>query len=192
MSEQMDSQKLLVDAVNVLLQTINQLPIEDEEDFDILAEARQAKETLFEVKRAVLSEKWDVNTDTDYIFPIDEEGYIDIPVNVLELSSASGDLIVREWQLYSKSVQSSIFDEEQKVDVVWDIEFNNLPHALRHYITMRAANTFSNRTIGDKKADAFTKDEVHAAYLSARRSDRRTKKPNILNSKFGLAHKRFR
>ena len=191
MSEMLDTQHLLLNAVNILLKTINELPIENESDFDVIVEARLARDTIFEVKRAVLAEKWDINTDKDYSLPLTvPENMIPVPANVLDLSSADGDLINRNWRLYSKSRQSHIFDSAQTVDIVWDMMFNSLPHPLRHYITIRAARIFAARTIGDEKAVTYTVADEEDAHLAARRSEGRTGNYNMLNSgQYGTNYK---
>jgi hypothetical protein len=190
MSEMMNTEHLLLDAVNILLETINEQPIEDEADFDVIIEARTARSKLYEVKRAVLSEEWDFNRDTNYVFPTDNEGMIAVPSNVLDISGNNGDVIMRNWRLYSKSRQSHIFDEAVTCDVVWDMPFNSLSHPIRHYITIRAARIFSARLIGDSAAIQFNEIDEEDARLACRRSESRTGKYNMLTSgSYGVNNK---
>ena len=182
MSEMLNTEHLLLDAVNILLGTINEQPIEVEEDFDAIIEARIAREVLFEVKRAVLSEQWDFNTDKNYIFPIDANNMIPVPSNVLDITGNNGDVIMRNWRLYSKSAQSSIFEEEVSCDVTWDVMFDSITHPIRHYITIRAARVFAARTIGDSGAIQFNSVDEEDARLAARRSESRTGQFNMLTS----------
>jgi hypothetical protein len=187
MSEIINTEKLLLDSVNILLKAINQLPIETEADYDVLIEARLARDTLIEVKRAVLSEGWDFNTDKNYLLPIDNQGMIPVPSNVLDLQAVAGNnLIIRDWRLYDKDRQSFVFDEAQKVNIIWDMDFNSLTHPIRHYITIRAARIFISRTIGDTTAVGFTQLDEEDAYLACRRSESRTNKYNMFRSPFGV------
>ena len=179
-------ENLLLDAVNILLETINELPIEDEAEFEDFLEARQARSKIVEVTRAVLAEKWDINTDTNYIFPLDVQGMIPVPYNVLNISGNRGDVIMRNWKLYSRSDQSHVFEEEVPCEVVWLFDFNELTHPLRHYITIRAARIFSARTIGDKVAIGFNEIDEEDARVSARRSEGFTGKFNMLSGTYGL------
>ncbi len=185
MSEMLNTEHILLDAVNILLGTINEQPIEVEEDFDAILEARIAREVLFEVKRAVLSEQWDFNTDKNYIFPIDVGDMIPVPSNVLDIAGNNGDVIMRNWRLYSKSAQSSIFEEEVACNVTWDMMFDSITHPIRHYITIRAARVFAARTIGDDKAIQFNAVDEEDARLSARRSESRTGQYNMLSGSYG-------
>ena len=191
MSEMLNTEGILLDAVNILLNTINEASIETEQDFDIILEARVARDTLFEVKRAVLSEGWDFNRDEDYIFPITPvTGMIPVPTNVLDVSGGSGDIIMRNWRLYSKSNQSHIFDTEQSCTVIWDVTFDSISHALRHYITIRAARIFTSRTIGDAASNSYTTTDEEDALTAARRSEGRTGEFNMLTSgQFGNDYK---
>jgi len=175
-------ENLLLDSVNILLETINELPLETETDYALMLEARQARAKIVEVTRAVLSEGWDFNKDTDWIFPRDMQGMIPVPTNVLDLTASRSDVIVRNQKLYSKSDQSHIFTEEVPCDVIWLFDFNTLTHPLRHYITIRAARIFMSRTIGDKEAVAFNEMDEEDARQAARRSETRTGGYNMLTS----------
>jgi len=176
-----DSAKFFLYSVNVLLQSIGELSITTEADIAQVVEAQQAAEVLEETKQAVLADGWEVNYDKDYWFPIDTTGAINVPANVLDLSSRDRNLIIRDWKLYDKSNQTSIFTEAQKVDVYWNLDFNTLPHPLRYYITTRAARVFQARTIMDTSIYGFTQNDEDLAYSAARRSETRNTGGNMLD-----------
>jgi len=180
-----DTQKLFLDAVNVLLQSIGEAPLEDEADINEVFEARIAASVIVEVKKEILSDNWDFNRDKSYELSPDTNGVIAIPANILDLSSADADLIVRGWKLYSKSNQTVEFDEPQTVDIVWDMAFNNLTHPIRNYITIASARVFAARQVGDQVTLAYTREDETKARMIARRSDSRTTKDNIDRSSYG-------
>ena len=182
MLDPFNQETLLLDGVNILLETINALPIEDEAGYEYVLEARQARSKIVEVTRAVLSEGWDFNRDSNYIFPLDSEGKIPVPANVLDLTANRSDVIVRNWLLYSKSDQSHIFEEEVPCDVVWYFDFETLTHPLRHYITIRAARIFAARTIGETATIKYNEVDEEDARIAARRSESRTGQYNMLTS----------
>ena len=186
MEDPINQETLMLDAVNILLETINELPIEDELEYEGFLEARQARSKIIEVTRAVLAEKWDFNTDKNYVFPIDANGMIPVGTNVLNIVGNRGDVIMRNWKLYSRKDQSHVFEEEVPCDVVWLFDFNNLTHPLRHYITIRAARIFAARTIGDKEIIAFNEIDEEDARLAARRSETFTGKHNMLDGLYGI------
>lgn len=181
-----DSSKLLLTSINILLQTINELPIENTDDLANSTTAQLAEMTIIEVKKEVLSQGWHFNTDLSYPFPPDTNGYINIPSNVLDITSNTGNIIMRDWKLYDKESFSFKFDSSVPCDVIWDMDFNSLTHPIRYYITIKASRTFQARTIGDQTSFAYTDKDLEDAYLSARYSEGRTGKYNMLTSSFGL------
>ena len=188
LDQQLDSTKFFLYAVNVLLQVIGERPIADDVELAEIEEAQQASSVLIEVKKEVLSEGWDFNTDEGYTFPTDLAGYISVPSTVLDIASADGDVVVRDWRLYSKSNQSAIFTEPQDMNVIWDMDFNTLTHPIRNFIMIRAARKFQARQIGGGDAYTFTSQEEEEAYLIARRSEGFTGQYNILTSEYGSSN----
>ena len=184
-----DSSKLLLSAINVLLQTINELPIEDDTDLANSTTGQLAEMTIIEVKKKVLSEGWDFNTDKNYPFPPDLSNEIAIPYNVLDIVASGGkNYVMRDWRLYNKDDFSFEFEEAVDCDVVWDMDFNSLTHPLRQYITLKASRVFQARQIGDQVSYAYTVKEVEEAYISARESESRTGKYNMLTSIYGTTY----
>ena len=186
MEDPIVQENLLLGAVNILLESINELPIEDEAEYENFIEARQARSKIVEVTRAVLAERWDFNTDKNYTFPLDSQGMIPVGNNVLDIVGNRGDVIMRNWKLYSRRNQSHVFDDEVPCDVVWLFDFNEISHPIRHYITIRAARIFMARTIGDKEAIGFNEVDEEDARLSARRSETFTGQHNMLKGTYGI------
>ena len=188
LDQQFDSTKFFLYAVNVLLQSIGERPIQDDVELAEIEEAQQASSVLIEVKKEVLSEGWDFNTYDGYTFPTDIAGYIGVPSTALDITSADGDIVVRDWRLYSKSNQSAIFTEPQDMNVIWDMDFNTLTHPIRNFIMIRASRKFQARQIGGTEAHSFTSQEEEEAYLIARRSEGFTGQYNILTSEYGSSN----
>ena len=189
LDQQLDSTKFFLYAVNILLQAIGERPIADDIELAEVEEAQQASSVLIEVKKEVLSEGWDFNTDENYVFPPDMAGYISVPSNIiLDITSPDGDIVVRDWRLYSKSDQTAIFTEPQEMSVIWDMDFNTLTHPLRNFIMIRAARKFQARQIGGGDAYTFTSREEEEAYLIARRSEGFTGQYNMLTSAYGTTN----
>ena len=190
LDQQYDSSKFFLYSVNVLLQMINQLPVNDDVELAEVLEAQLASSVLIETKKEVLAAGWDFNRDVNYAFPPDISGYISIPANVLDIVDTTGDIIMRDWRLYSKSNQTALFTDAVSVDVLWDMEFNNLTHPLRNYITTRAARKFQARTVMDTSVYSYSQADEDDAYLAARRSESFTGKYNMLSSgDFGATYK---
>jgi hypothetical protein len=188
-----DSSKFLLTAINILLQTINELPIESDTDLTYSTTGQLAEMVIIEVKKAVLAGGWDFNTDEGYEFPIDSTGEIPVPFNVLDITSSGlKKIIMRDWRLYDKSLFTNKFEESVPCNVVWDMDFNSLSHPIRHYITIRSARIFQARTIGDTASYSYTTKDEEDAFVSAKMSEGRTGKYNIINSSFGIQLKGLR
>ncbi len=182
---QYDSSKFFLASVNVMLQMINELPISDDVELAEILEAQLAASVLIETKKEVLAEGWDVNKDLAYSFPQDASGFIAVPANVLDISSSDGNIIMRNWNLYNKEKQTSIFLEPQDMDVIWDLDFNSITHPLRNFITVRAARKFQARTIMNVDVYGYSQSDEEDAYLVARRSEGNTGRYNMLTSTYG-------
>ena len=190
LDQQHDSSKFFLYAVNVMLQMINELPISDDVELAEILEAQLAASVLIETKKEVLASGWDINTDKAYTFPQDANGYIPVPYNVLNATDSAGDIIVRDWKLYSQSNQTSIFDGPQEMDIIWDLDFNTLTHPIRNFITVRAARKFQARTVMDTNVYGYSERDEQEAYTAARRSESFTGQYNMLTSgTFGTNYK---
>lgn len=185
LDQQYDSSKFFLASVNVMLQMINELPVSNDVELAEILEAQVASSVLIETKKEVLSDGWDFNQDKNYEFPQDSNGFIAIPANVLDISSTDGDIIMRNWNLYSKKDQTAIFDKPQKMDVIWDLDFNTLSHPIRNYITIRAARKFQARTIMDTNVYGYSQKDEEDAYIVARRSEGFTGRYNMLTDTYG-------
>lgn len=180
-----DSSKLLLTAINILLQNINELPIESDTDLSNSTTGKLAEMTIIEVKKKVLAEGWNFNTDESYLFPIDVNGEIPIPYNVLDIVATNDTYTMRDWKLYDKVNATFKFEDSVPCNVIWDMDFNSLTHPLRDYITIRSARVFQARTIGDELGYKFSQADEENSYLLARTSESRTGKYNMLNGLYG-------
>lgn len=172
-------------AINVMLQTIGEEQLAPDDDISSLIEASTAESILIEAKMAVLSEKWDINTDENFTLAVDQDGYINVPTNILDLTADSGDIVIRDWQLYSRERQSRKFTESVKCDIVWNMDFNTLTHPVRYYITIRAARIFQARTIGDTSVYQFSRQDEADAKMAAKLSNGFTGQYNMLKEGHG-------
>lgn len=181
-----DSLKFSLYAINILLQSINELPVNSDVEVADLLEAQIAESVLEETKKEVLAMGWDTNSDKDWTFMPDTAGHIALGSNILNISDSLGQYFMRDWLLYDKKNQTFKFEEAVKCDVTWDIDFNSLPHAIRYYITMKASRTFQYRQVGDTAQFQFSSEDISDAYISARHSESFTGKYSLKGGEFGL------
>ena len=185
LDQQNDTSKLLLYSVNVMLQAIGERPVKDDTELANILEAQIAASVLIETKKEVLAEGWDFNLDENYTFVQDSEGYITVPYNVLDITDVSGDIVNRDFRLYSKSGQTAKFSEPQTVNVIWDLDFNSLNQPIRNFITIRAARKFLGRQVMDTSVYGFLERDEQEAFIAARRSEGFTGQYNMLTSGYG-------
>lgn len=147
-------------AVNTIISNIGQAPVTNLESGNPLVE--MAEQILDEITIAVLAEGWEYNTERGYPFTPDSNKEIVIPDNVLQLDTKPGDgtqTVIRNGKLYDRVKHTYTFDGQQKLDVQWLFDFEDLPEAFKNYITIRAANVFAGRSVGSQEAVSFGQRE---------------------------------
>lgn len=121
-----------------------------------------AEQILDEITRSTLAEGWEHNTERAYPFTPAADGTITIPTNVLTIDDTPGSgtqTVIRDGKLYDRIAHSYTFTGQQKLDVTWLFDFEELPEAFKNYITIRAANVFAGRSVGSQEAVTFGQRE---------------------------------
>lgn len=147
-------------AVNVVLSNVGQAPVTTIDNDNPMVV--MAANVLDEVTNSVQSEGWTYNTERDYPFTPDTTKKINIPSNVLQIDTPPTsrlDVVIREGKLYNKREHTYNFDEQIKVDVIWLVQFDDMPEAFKQYVTMRAANLYAGRAVGSNEAVRFGERE---------------------------------
>ncbi|ABP87947.1 tail protein [Synechococcus phage Syn5] len=173
-------------AVNIVLTNIGMAPVTLIDSNNPMVATAQT--ILDEVSGSVQSEGWSYNTERAYPFIKDNTGRIAIPSNVLSLDCASTskyDLIIRGGFLYDKAGHTDVFTENLELDVVWCFEFDDLPEAVKNYITIRAANLFAGRAVGSAEAVKYSQREEAAARAAIIEYETQQGDYNMLESESG-------
>ncbi len=155
-------------AVNIVLSNIGQAPVSTLDNPNPMV--TMAANTISEVSNSVQSEGWVFNTETDYPFTPDVDGFIYIPDNVLQLDTdylSVLDVVIREGRLYDKRAHSYSFSKQLNLNVIWLVRFEDMPAAFAQYVTMRAANLFAGRSVGSSEAVKFGEREEAQARAAA-------------------------
>ena len=140
-----------------------------------------AQSTLRQVCREVQAEGWMFNTETEYPINLDSNNHCIIPNNVLQIDLNhfkhlnDFDVVKRSdngvMKLYDLIEHRFNFENTSEaklyVDVIWMVDFEDVPQAFKDYITTRAARIASNRMINDPKAaELMSTDESLARALA--------------------------
>ena len=171
-----------LEAINKMLNAINEDNVMSDLELAEHLRGELAEETLNRNKKNVLSEGWDFNTDDDWVFAPTQTGGIGIPENVLDISSADGRYMMRDWRLYDKKLKTYDFPLDAQIlcRVVWDFDFNDLTHPMARYITAMAAREFQMTIIGDETIDTKMEKEENKARIVLAESEDLTGSHNML------------
>jgi len=131
-----------------------------------------ALNTLREVSREVQAEGWSFNKEYDYPITPDNNNEIQIPNNVLQMDlnttrtvNLNRDSVNRGGKLYDRKAHSYKWtDETVYVDILWELDWGEIPEPIQAFIIARAASIVSSRIIGDpnqyqmlQQKEAFTR-----------------------------------
>lgn len=149
-----------LDAVNLMLDTIGEPPVnslEDVTDEDVAMAIRM----LGVVSRNFQTRGWEFNSETNYPMSPDINGEITLATNIARLDATNPgiDVTVRGNRLYDKTNRRYTFTQDVKVDVVWLLPYEEIPQAARDYIAIKAARQFQRRIQGDAVVEQYTAQE---------------------------------
>ena len=184
-----------LDAVNSILMSVGESPVNTISDPQS-PEVAIAQSTLRQVCREVQAEGWVFNTEHEYPITLDSSKHCLVPVNVLEIDlshARHGDHfnVVRKndngvTKLYDKVEHRYNFDNvnENKLycDILWMIDFEDLPQVFKDYITIRASRIASNRMVSDPKAAELIGTDEALARALAVEYDTRVADHNIFSN----------
>jgi len=158
-----------LEAVNTMISVIGEAPINTLTGVSLPISAIQAQAALEETSRAIQSEGWHCNTEHEYeLTPDAVTKKITLPQNTLKfdldpLLYTNVDPVQRGLKLYDRKNHTEQWDSSVKGTITFELEFEDLPEQIRHYVAVKAARVFANRFIGTREIEGFTlRDEVEA------------------------------
>ena len=168
-----------LDAVNSILMSVgessvNTLTVQS-------PEVTIAQSTLRQVCREVQAEGWKFNTENEYPITLDTNNHCVVPNNVLQIDlnhfkhlndydvvKRSDNGIVKLYDLIEHRFNFEDTSEGKLyVDIIWMIDFEDVPQVFKDYITQRASRIASTRMVNDPQAvELMTVDETLARALA--------------------------
>lgn len=126
-------------------------------------EVSLAIDILDETIRELLQDSYVFNTEREVVLTPNVSNNISVPSNYVQIWNTGNDYVIRNGLLYSMVDKTSTFTSEVTVDVVYLLDFEDLPEAAKNYCKIRAARVYSDRMVGAKDIRAFTQqDEIEA------------------------------
>ena len=117
-----------------------------------------------------------LNSEKKYTLTRANDNTITVPSNTLQVDTEVNkyidiDIVQRGTSLYDKKNHRNTFTQDLEVDIVFLLDFTELPEQFRQWITIRAARKMAARFVGSGEIEVFTlRDEMEAKAM-ARRSN---------------------
>ncbi len=198
------------EAVNQMLRSINEQPVQDlgSGQFD----AEQAEAMLNETSRLIQVEGWHANTRRAVSLTRDANNIFGLGVNVLSIDSVNPTSGRREgspnpssfidvgMRRSSDDTQYLLYDVDNDtetwasgpttmtVDIVEFLEFKDLPVALQGYIYKQAAHDFQKAAVASQVLFAFTQEDVNISMARAVQEDMANDDRNMLRHSSDSLH----
>jgi hypothetical protein len=178
-------------AINQMLTGIGQAPVVS---LDIAnPEISTAISVLESVSREVQGEGWHFNTEIKYPFTPDANNEIVVPDNVLQISDnkianvQEYQTVLRGGKLYDKIAHTFQFTAPSPIycDVVWFVEFEDLPQVFKDYITQRATRVFVASVVGSKEMFQFNQQDEGILRANCIAYDTNTSEVNVFGVETG-------
>ena len=162
-----------LEAVNIVLDCMGENPVNTlEAGSGKPRQAVLAERQLDNTSREIQTRGWHFNTEKKYDLVRDANDKITLASNVLKVDTEVNkytdiDVVQRGNTLYDKKNHTDTFTQDLEVDIVFYLEWTQLPEAFRNWIAIRAGRKMNARYLGDGEGEVFTlRDEMEAKRLA--------------------------
>lgn len=179
-----------LNAVNAMLRAIGETPINSLDDTRA-ADALVAIDVLDEVTRGVQLRGWQFNTDDEFPLPVSSTSpfNLTVPDNILSITASecesSRNLTTRGNRIYDRDNHTFSFEgvSSIKFNIIWLLDFDDMPEAVRRYVAVRSARKFIDDAIGDDSLHIYKERDEMLAKTHAEREERRNNPLNIFSNR---------
>jgi len=172
-----------LEAVNFMLESIGELPV-NTLDTPGVTEASLAYSNLIDTSRNFQARGWHFNTEQDYPLALNESYQVPVPTNTLKLETMDRTLqvIQRGTKLYDKKNHTYTFTTAPLVEISFFLSFDELPQAVRHYVTVVASRSFQRSVIGSDTLNGLTQEDELKALSAVMEQEADIARYSIFNS----------
>jgi hypothetical protein len=177
-----------LDAVNVMLQSIGQAPV-NTLSVEGITDVSNARLILHNTSREVQQRGWHCNTDEELPLTPDVNGKITYPPDALSADPERGeglDLTARSdagvLRFYDRKEHTFVIGRTVKFTVIRFLPFETLPQSLRTHIMARAARRFQSTVVGSQILWQFTREYEAECQVEAERDELRNADNNTFDS----------
>lgn len=157
-----------LEAVNLMLSVIGELPVDDLRLSETNADVRMALQLLRSATRALQVRGWQFNTNLAVTLDRGPDGTIKLPANAVRCVPAEDvpqdvRFSIRGQKLYDIRRNSYVWDQDVVCDVTILLPFDDLPEPVRYYLAEKAGQRFQSRSVGSETLYAFTREDLQDA-----------------------------
>lgn len=149
-----------------MLTAIGEAPINQLDEATV--DSAVAVATLDETSRNVQAIGWHFNTEPDFPLAKNEDGTITVSSDIVRIDVDSNqypsvDVVQRNGKLYDRKNHTYTFTIELKAEIIRLLDWDELPHPFRAYVTAKAARIFQQRMVGSNElSQQLAQDELTA------------------------------
>ena len=178
-----------LEAVNTMLTSIGEIPVSSITS-STTNDVSIAIQILDHVSREVQSRGWFFNTDINYSLVPNNSNQIALPANALRVelaeSSRLHNYVERNRKLYDRVNNTYTITNTVKVNIVFLLDFEELPEVARHYIMIRASRIFQDRMLVSAELHKFHEVDELQAYMNLKETEGDIGRHNILTGNYDV------
>ena len=131
---------------------------------------------------------WHFNTEENYTFYPDKDGFIYIPADVHRIVFPSGcrRYAKKGNRLYDKVKGTFKIGFKVTANIIRIVPFEEMPLTFRHYAALRAARKFQNNTLSSNLIRSFQEQDEAEARFACLKEEQQISKPNLRYTKSRL------
>ena len=168
--------KGLLDMINTCLLAIGETPFVEGTDPNALplgTDGETARRIVQDTMIEVQARGWYFNTDYNFVLTPDINNYITMPPNTLRVdfgnSSTPNRFVMRNGKIYDVANQTYKIYQQVEADIIWLLDYQDLPPEAYEYISLRAARKFQQKVIGSTELAQFTNVDEQDALINLQR-----------------------
>jgi hypothetical protein len=178
-----------LEAINTMLTSIGEIPVSSITNATT-NDVSIAIQILDHVSREVQARGWFFNTDINYSLTPNNNNQIELPANALRVELADGyrrhDFVERNRKLYDRVNNTFTITSNIKVNIVFLLDFSELPEVARHYILVRASRIFQDRMLVSSELHKFHEMDELQSYMSLKEAEGDIGRHNILTGNYDV------
>jgi hypothetical protein len=179
-----------LEALNLMLTAADEDPVQTATQAGHLP-LSIAKGVLNDFSRVVQSLGWAFNTERDFPLPRDVTGRVTLSPNTLsaDVNDIYSDIdpIQRGLSLYDKKNHTPIFTKDLLATVILLLPWDELPQAVRYYISIRASRVFQVRMQAGEGVFKYSEQDEFAALVALQSFEADTGDANFLTDSYSCA-----